>query len=297
MNRMAIEGQSTPLSVNLHFTSTCNYKCKFCFARFEDQSGSLSTDDWLAVLDELWSCGVRKVNFAGGEPTLSRDLPLLVNYAKALGMTTGIISNGAGITPQFLDACGDSIDVLGVSIDSCKEAVQQAMGRGTGNHVARCIDKALMARARGITLKLNTVVTALNWQEDFSPVLDVLRPGRWKVFQVLLIQGENDAGYQAMKITGAQFQHYIARHAPYNPVAESNDVMEDSYCMINPCGNIYQNTGNVYVTSEPVLVVGFKRALQQVGFDRARFTARGGDYFTARSRTTSRKTSSIMAVK
>ncbi len=63
----------------------------------------------------------------------------------------------------------------------------------------------------GVKFKLNSTVTALNWQEDMSAVVNELQPSRWKVFQMLLIAGENDGGRSkrdahALAITSEQFQ-------------------------------------------------------------------------------------------
>jgi radical S-adenosyl methionine domain-containing protein 2 len=40
-------------------------------------------------------------------------------------------------------------------------------------------------------LKLNTVVNRLNYAEDMRENIESLDPFRWKVFQVLELEGEN----------------------------------------------------------------------------------------------------------
>lgn len=76
------------------------------------------------------------------------------------------------------------------------EATQAALGRGTGGHVARSLAHAREIRARGLRLKLNTVVTALNWREDMSEFVRQVQPERWKVFQVLPVGGQNDGAVE-----------------------------------------------------------------------------------------------------
>lgn len=111
---------------------------------------------------------------------------------------------------------------------------------------------AARVRVLGIGLKLNTVVTALNWQEDMHALLRDLRPARWKVFQVLAIAGQNDGAVEPLLITGEQFAAFVDRHLDLEaeglgPVAEDNDAMTDSYAMIDPLERFYGNHGGRYV--------------------------------------------------
>ena len=41
-------------------------------------------------------------------------------------------------------------------------------------------------------MKLNTVVNAMNLDDDMSELVLKLRPDRWKIFQVLPVDGQND---------------------------------------------------------------------------------------------------------
>ncbi len=270
-------------SVNLHFWPWCNYHCTFCFARNELAPTVLEKRDWIRVIDELADCGVEKVNFAGGEPTLCPWLADLVKHAKVRGLVTSIITNGYGINPRFLDVCGQDLDIAGFSVDASNDGVEEALGRGDGDHVARVISAASLVKARCILVKLNTVVTALNWQDDMSPVLDAIVPDRWKVFQVLKVDGYNDGVFATLAVTDRQFWDYIKRHERYQPVAEDNTLMGDSYCMINPAGRAYQLIDGRYVQSKPILDVGFVEAVAAVGFDAEKFAARRGDYYRSLS--------------
>ena len=67
MRRMKNEVPADGLVVNLHFTDACNYRCKFCFARFGVTP--LSLEDWKRIVDNiLHDTNVRRFNLAGGEP-------------------------------------------------------------------------------------------------------------------------------------------------------------------------------------------------------------------------------------
>jgi len=195
---------------------------------------------------------------------------------------TGVVTNGSRLA-ELLEDHSDSLDWAALSVDSANEETQAALGRGQGGHVQRSMDLAERCRERGVRVKLNTVVTALNWHEDMSGVVRRIAPERWKVFQVLRVVGQNDGRVEPLLITPEQFRAFIVRHAHlgtegYAAIAEDNDAMTDSYVMVDPLGRFFGNTGGIHRTSPPILDVGVHRALAAVRFDEAKFEARGGRY-------------------
>ena len=270
------------VAVNFHLYKPCNYRCRFCFATFRDLRGQLSLEHALLLLRLLREAGCEKLNFAGGEPTLHPHIGPLLAESRRLGLVTSIISNGARLT-QLLAAHAPDLDWVGLSVDSADEATQAALGRGTGGHVARSLDHADQIRARGLRLKLNTVVTALNWREDMSEFVRQVQPERWKVFQVLPVGGQNDGAVDDLLITAEQFRSFVDRHAPLSannlaPIAEDNDAMTASYAMIDPLGRLFDNSAGHHTYSAPIHEVGVARALRQIRFSLTRLVARGGKY-------------------
>ena len=85
-------------------------RCRFCFATFQDirpeilPEGHLGREDCLSVVESLARAGFRKINFAGGEPTLCRWLPELITRAKELGLTTSIVTNGSRLTREWFES-------------------------------------------------------------------------------------------------------------------------------------------------------------------------------------------------
>jgi len=222
--------------------------------------------------------GMRKVNFVGGEPTLCPFLGELIIYSKKLGLITGVVSNGTGISQQFLDQYRKNIDWIGLSLDSGNEKTQQRLGRGDGTYVSDIMDKSRMIKQAGIKLKINSVITRLNLNEDMSKVLDNICPERWKVFQVLAIDGHNRENLNSLDIIQLEFKEFIIRHEKFNPIAENNDAMLESYIMVDPIGRFYQNSGKIYNYSSPILELGVVRAFNQVAYNHTKFIERGGIY-------------------
>ena len=275
--------QDTSLvAVNFHLYKPCNYRCRFCFATFRDIRGQLDLEQSLRLLRLLRDAGCEKLNFAGGEPTLHPHIGTLLAMSRRLGFVTSIISNGARLS-QLLAAHAADLDWVGLSVDSADESVQSALGRGTGGHVACSLALADEIRTRGLRLKLNSVVTALNWREDMSKFIRRARPERWKVFQVLPVGGQNDGAVDDLLIDGGQFRAFVDRHAGLAadglaPIAEDNDAMTASYVMIDPLGRLFDNSAGRHTYSAPITEVGVARALRQIRFSLTRLVARGGKY-------------------
>ncbi len=273
-------------AVNFHVNRTCNAHCTFCFATFRDVPGRLARPDTLRLLDLLAAAGVEKLNFAGGEPTLYRGIGDLLRASKARRFVTSIVTNGARLDTLLGNNAAD-LNWVGLSVDSAVESVEVALGRSRGHHVADSMRLAARCRDLGIRVKLNTVVTALNADEDMSAFVRAMAPERWKVFQVLPMKGQNDGVVEPLLISPAAFGSFILRHQALAseglaPVVEDNDAMRGSYAMIDPEGRCFGNATGEHVYSRPILEVGVEAALAEVGVSAEKFELRGGRYSWAR---------------
>lgn len=279
-------------SVNFHLWAPCNMQCGFCFAPFHDvrsallPKGHMEEQDCIRVVEALASAGLAKINFAGGEPTLCPWLPQLIHRAKALGITTSVVTNGSRITEAWLSEVGSSLDWLALSIDAVDPAVLERIGRKTSDGPMSEDDYADIIRvvkARGIRLKVNTVVCRENWQDDMTAFILRVRPERWKILQVLPVAGQNDGGVERFVIDPPQFTAYVERHQGVEAhgitlVHESNDLMTGSYLMVDPAGRFFDNTQGRHTYSSPILAVGVEAALRQVSVNPDTFEQRGGLY-------------------
>jgi radical S-adenosyl methionine domain-containing protein 2 len=276
-----------PLSaINFHLYKPCNERCLYCFATFPEVRGQLSNADAERLVGELASHGLQKLTFVGGEPTLHPALPRLLRVARQARVVTALVTNGARLAQLLRTSAGD-LDWVGLSIDSGREDVQQALGRGHGDYVRRSVALLDQARTLGLRTKLNTVVTALNWEEDMSALVRQVRPERWKVFQVLPVGGQNDGKVESLLISAEQFGAFVARHAHLadeglEPVPEDNAAMTGSYLMVDPLGRFFDNVGGRLHFSQPILEVGVEAALAGVRFSFVQLERRGGVYPWAR---------------
>lgn len=290
--RHLVLDRSNPLiSVNYHFLRQCNYRCKFCF-HTDNQGSVLSFEEAKKGLNLLYAAGTRKINFSGGEPFLKQLLlGQMCQHAKQLGMSVSIISNGSLATERWFQKYGQYVDIMGISCDSFDPETNERIGRKYRNtdHVEQLRRVRRWCRERNILFKLNTVVCAYNHDEDLTTSLLELDPYRWKVFQCLAIEGENqgenatDRDVQKLLVTDEQFQQFIARHAICHPVVESNEAMRNSYLILDERMRFLNNQNGRKEPSASILEVGVPAALRSAGFDQAMFLDRGGVYEWARN--------------
>ncbi len=278
-----------PKSINFHITQRCNYKCDFCFAKFGTNGNELSKREQSRLIKELAKKGCEKLNFAGGEPTLIQDLPDLLKISKNLGLFTSLISNGTGLTKKFLTNSYKNIDLIGLSIDSSNEEINYQLGRCMTNnnekikpysHVNLIKNRVELIKRFNIPLKINTVVTSLNWNEDLTDLISQLNPIRWKVLELTLISEAKFAFTSKFEnVKGWQFEKFIQTHKNLNPIIESNDITKESYLMISPNGKFFQNSFGEYYYSDSILEIGTRKAFEQIKFSFDNFKIRGADYY------------------
>jgi radical S-adenosyl methionine domain-containing protein 2 len=263
-------------------------RCRYCFATFRDVAGVLGRAERLELIRRLAAAGFEKITFAGGEPTLSRDLPALVREAKAAGMTTMVVTNGTRLhRADWVFGPRRPLDWVALSIDSVDPLVHRALGRAERGTAPlspeRYIRLCTRLREAGVRLKINTVVSALNVGEDLTAFIRALRPERWKVLRVLPVRGQNDGRVEPLEVTAEDFRAFVARHRPLESegiavVGEDHEDIVGGYAMIDPLGRFFDDTKREHTYSAPILDVGVDAAFAGVTFSHARFVQRGGVY-------------------
>ncbi|NXJ99485.1 RSAD2 protein, partial [Corythaixoides concolor] len=284
------EAAPTPTSVNYHFTRQCNYKCGFCFHTAKT-SFVLPLEEAKRGLEMLKEAGMEKINFSGGEPFLQdrgEFVGKLVQFCKQeLKLpSVSIVSNGSLIRERWFQKYGEYLDILAISCDSFDEDVNVLIGRGQGkkNHVENLHKLRQWCREYAVAFKINSVINRFNVEEDMNEQIKALNPVRWKVFQCLLIEGENsgeDALREAEKfvISDEDFERFLDRHKGVSClVPESNQKMRDSYLILDEYMRFLNCRNGRKEPSKSILDVGVEEAIKFSGFDEKMFLKRGGKY-------------------
>ncbi len=278
------------LAVNWHMVSWCNYNCIFCFAyRVPGKPLCLDLRKSYLLLEKLAEEGVEKINFTGGEPLLCRNLGKLLVKASDLGIVTSIVTNGYYLAEslgiRFLESYGKYIDWIGVSLDSGREEVELRLGRGKGDHVKRVLKAIDNIRryTRSTGIKINTVVTKLNYMEDMHDIIRKINPDRWKVFQLKIVNNVNN-NVEWLIPSEQEFMEFVERHIDLNPVHESNTMMTNSYIMIDAAGYLYDEDETGYRRIGSILEHEIKELIKRSLFNQEKYIKRGAIYRWRRSR-------------
>ena len=89
---------------------TCNHRCRFCNARRDHERPSVAGPTAIrAQIDRAVEASARDVLLTGGEPTLRRDLPRIVAYARHRGLArVGLETNATQIDATVAHALADA---------------------------------------------------------------------------------------------------------------------------------------------------------------------------------------------
>ena len=217
---------------------------------------------------------------------LYSGLDSLIQTAKKNGMTTSMVTNGTRINGRWLDGISGSLDWIALSVDSDNPETHRRSGRAVDGHplsTGRYLEASRSIKQRGIRLKINTVVTCHNRNEDMTAFIREAGPERWKIMRALPVAGQNDHNAGSFEVTYEQFQEYVKRGRSVERggilvVPEGNDLMTGSYVMVDPLGRLFDNTKGSHTYSRPILEAGVAGALQDVKIDPEMFGKRGGRY-------------------
>ncbi len=269
-------------SVNWHITGKCNYKCKFCYVQklsSEIKDLTVASDILHRIRDtKTDQLDITKINFVGGEPFLHPHFYEMLEMAHDMGFVTSIVTNGSLINTGNIDKIADHTDWIGISVDSIDDRVEAELGRGQGKHVTHALEVASLIHDHGLKLKVNTTVTRPTYQENMHHLIERMDPYRWKIFQMLHIEGQNDACINDLAITDQQFEDFKKRHQDIRlrdnvrPVFESNYDMIGSYLILDPAGKVLSNSNGRYTPFDlddflenPASIVDSKKYIDREG--------------------------------
>ncbi|QJA05324.1 12,18-didecarboxysiroheme deacetylase [Thermosulfurimonas marina] len=147
-------------------TKRCNLRCVHCYASADPNPhpDELTTEEGMALLEDLARFGCPVVLFSGGEPLMRPDILDLIKRAVDLGMRAVISTNGVLIDRALareLKKLG--LSYVGISMDGLREVHDRFRG------VKGAFDKAMEAvencKAEGIKVGLRFTINKLNAQE------------------------------------------------------------------------------------------------------------------------------------
>ncbi len=155
-----------PLAVLAEVTHRCPFQCPYCYnpVNLERASGELTTEAWLSVIREVAELGALQIHFSGGEPTVRKDLAVLIAAAREAGLYTNLITAGV-----LLDEAGLG-KLIEAGLDHVQLSFQDSEASGCDNisgypgGFQKKLAFAAWVKKAGLPLTLNAVVHRHNLQ-------------------------------------------------------------------------------------------------------------------------------------
>jgi len=150
-----------PFRVLHLITSKCNCRCKICDAwkKSPDYKNDLSTEEIFLMLEDVKNTGISFYTAMGGEPLIRKDLPVVLQYAKKLGLITDVVTNGFYLKERYNEILPYT-DVLAVSIDSNDELHDEM--RGVDGIRSRAIEGIKLCKNKQTKIIINSIITNAN---------------------------------------------------------------------------------------------------------------------------------------
>jgi radical SAM protein with 4Fe4S-binding SPASM domain len=158
--------------MDLYVTMKCNLDCEFCSVCAGAYSHQdLPTDRICRLLDEARELGLRETLLIGGEPTLRKDLEVIIRHAANLGIFIRLVTNGMVATRRRIERfqeCG--LKEVVVSIDGL-EATHNRLRGCAPDGWRRSLQFVETAAALGLRVR----VTSAAFQDNVKEVVQVMR--------------------------------------------------------------------------------------------------------------------------
>ena len=148
-------------------TARCNLTCIHCRASAQDQRSpqELSTNEAVAVIDDLTSFANPILILTGGEPLYRPDIYEIATYASSKGLRVALATNGTLVDERT--ACkvaAAGVRRVSISIDGAKETTHDRF-RGLPGSFQKALEGAEHLRRAGLEVQFNTTIARHNLEE------------------------------------------------------------------------------------------------------------------------------------
>ncbi len=155
----------------ISLTNICNLRCSYC-SQSDLENEHIPIEFYKNLIDVLSSLGIRKVRFTGGEPLLSKNIVEIIKYSSSKEniKDIAITSNGILLEKYIDDLVYSGLNRINLSLDTRNKITYK---RITGyDKLNLVIKNILIAKSKGITIKINTVMLRGIIDKEIEEFLD-----------------------------------------------------------------------------------------------------------------------------
>lgn len=163
-------GLSKPTRIIFCVTLRCNIKCRQCAIWRMPKPEELTTAEWKKVISDLrkW-IGPYRVQLAGGETFVRKDITEIIRFATQNDVLTGVVSNGTMITRELArDIVDSGLGYIHISVDGITPETHDHIRGIPGLHTKTmsAIDYLLeSSNGSGMSVCMATVISKKNMHE------------------------------------------------------------------------------------------------------------------------------------
>jgi len=123
----------TPITAVWEITMACNMRCMHCGSACSHAlPDELSTEEALALCDEIGKLNMKWVTLSGGEPLTRKDWPLLAKRLNQNNVIPNIITNGWLLNEETVKMMRESgIGTVAISLDGTRETHDSIRCKGS----------------------------------------------------------------------------------------------------------------------------------------------------------------------
>jgi len=156
-----------PIGILAELTHRCTLQCAYCSNPLEllKADRELGTDAWVSIFEQAADLGILQVHISGGEPTLRRDLPELVETLARRGVYSNLITAGVGVDARMVERLARAgLDHVQISFQGARPETTERIGRLRGAHEKK-LTAARAVREAGLPLTVNAPIHRRNIDE------------------------------------------------------------------------------------------------------------------------------------
>jgi MoaA/NifB/PqqE/SkfB family radical SAM enzyme len=165
LNHYSLKQAYRPLNAQIEVTLHCNARCVFCSIWKKDfqkeLKEELTTEQMKRIIDDIDRLGVNLISFTGGEPTLRKDLPEIIEYTADKGIMTGIATNGYYLFDMIKEGKLNKLEWVMVSVDWPDDRHDKYRG-------IKVFDRAVKGIRAAVKVKKEVVVSMVVTKENIS---------------------------------------------------------------------------------------------------------------------------------
>ena len=212
--------------VRVQITDACNFRCFYCMppdVEFTPSRQLLSTFEIIDICSALVNLGINEIRISGGEPTLRKDMPAIIEGLSALNLLKlGLTSNAYFLAKKLSFLKTTQCRHINISLDSLNADCFKFITRT--DYFDTVFQTILKTKEMGFQVKVNVVLMrGVNDMEVFDFIKFSAKYGIEVRFLELMKIGQGHARHEQLFISAHEIIQRIEEKEKLTPQSVNCD--------------------------------------------------------------------------